>query len=41
MICYMHLLVLFLILSLRFLTQEAITLHRVRWDHVTPNADLG
>ncbi|KAF2977764.1 hypothetical protein EK904_007732, partial [Melospiza melodia maxima] len=27
-ICYVHLLVLFLILRLRFLTQEAITLHR-------------
>lgn len=40
-ICYVHLLVLFLFLSLRFLTQEAITLHRVRSYHVTLNVDLG
>lgn len=40
-ICYVHLLILFLILSLRFLTQEAITLHRVRSYHVTLNVDLG
>lgn len=40
-ISYVHLLVLFLFLSLRFLTQEAITLHRVRSYHVTLNVDLG
>lgn len=41
MICYVHLLVLFLFFSLRFLTQEAITLHRVRSYHITLNVDLG
>lgn len=40
-ICCVHLLVLFLFLSLRFLTQKAITPHHVRSYHVTLNVDLG
>lgn len=40
-ICSVHLLVLFLILRLRFLTQEEITLHHVRLYHFTLNVDLG